>query len=211
MGVTDTMSAGEGYIINGHNQEVKPEALRVYRVLSSQLKAEQTDFSILGFRKMSPGYVKGRKVLTQYLDNVLEEVIVEKIFIDVIDENGLLIGLEITFNWYSENGDVGVSKTEIVKNYNATEAEEEYEKRRRRQIRFLKASAKAKPGFGPYVDLLFAHFYQQIEAYKDPGTNAFKVSMENETDPTIRTILDTVFDSETGATVQQLIIAELYT
>ena len=202
------MSLGEGQIINSRGNSVDKNDLKIFRVLQPQLNPLNSDFTILGLKKISPDYDKGRKTSAKYMDN--DEIVVEKVFSDVVDESGLLIGLEITFNFYTEEGVVGESKTEIVKHYNTTEAEEEYEKRRRRQIRFLKAAAKSKPGFGPYVDLLFAHFSQQIEAYKDPGTNDFKISMENEADATMRTILDTVFDPQTGATVQQLIIAELY-
>lgn len=168
--------------------QVTPERLRVFRVISEDQNPLITDFTILGFRKMSPSYDRGKKVIAQYKCIEKDEVIVEKIFQDVRDENGILTGLQITFNWYSEDNVVRASKTEIVKNFNKFEAETEERKRRYRQFDYLRASAKGTP-IETHIETLMAHYQVEIANYQEGGSTSLDSAMVNETDPTINAIL----------------------
>ena len=162
------MSIGEGFILNSDGEEVEAKLLRVFRVLSPEQKPLTTDFSLLGFNKVSPSYDKGRKTKAQYKCPTKDELIVEKLFSDVFDSEGLLSGIQVTFNWYCEDDTLGLTKTEIVKRFNKYEAETEERKRRYRQFDYLRASVKNTP-YEPYIAILIGYFQLEIDAYKNDG------------------------------------------
>jgi len=145
--------------------------LRIYRVLPEILEPLISDFTILGFRKISPSYERGRKTRAVYMCVEKDEIIVEKIFSDVFDENNNLTGTEITFNWYDEDGNIGLSKKELARSYNKYEAETEMRKRRERQIDYLVAGAKGTP-IEPSLNAVFSKFYNEVMLYKDQGDAA---------------------------------------
>lgn len=177
--------------------EYDPTRLRVHRVLPLGLDPLISDFTILGFRKISPSYDRGKKIKAEYKCVDKDELIVEKIFQDVRDEKGILTGLQITFNWYSEDNVVRASKTEIVKEFNKFEAETEERKRRYRQFDYLRASVKGTPN-EPYIGMLIHHYQLQIDAYKNDGLPDFNDAMLAETDPTISAILSAPIERNDG-------------
>lgn len=144
--------------------------LRVYRVLPKDQNPLISDFSILGFRKISPSYERGRKTQALYKCVDKDEIIVEKIFNDVRDESGTLTALEITFNWYNEDGEIGLSKTEQVKAFNKYQAETEERQRRERQIDYLVAGAKGTP-IEASLNAVFDLLYNEVILYKEQGVN----------------------------------------
>lgn len=162
------MSLGEGHIINSLGEEVEAKKLRVHRVLNDSLDPLTSDFTILGFRKESPSYFRGRKTKAIYKCTTTEDIIVEKIFNDIIDSEGLLSGIEVKFNWYYEDNSIGLEKTEVVKRYNKYEAETEERKRRYRQFDYLRASVKHTP-YESYIAALIGYFQSDIDAYKNDG------------------------------------------
>jgi len=162
--------------------------LRIFRVLRSDQNPLTTDFTILGFRKESPSYDRGKKVQSRYLCQNTEEEIVVKTFTDIRDANGILTGLQVDFKWYDEEGNVSLIKTEIVKNFNKFEAETEERKRRYRQFDYLRASVKYTP-LEQHLGLLIRHYSRYITEYQDDGLLGLNDAMINETDPTIASIL----------------------
>lgn len=157
-------------IVDAHDG--KPTSpLRVYRVLPEMLDPLISDFTILGFRKISPSYERGRKTRAVYKCVNKDEIIVEKVFSDVFDEDGILSGVEITFNWYNEEGEIGLTKTELARSYNKYEAETEMRKRRERQIDYLVAGAKGTP-IEASLNEVFSKFYNEVMVYKDQGDAA---------------------------------------
>lgn len=179
MDMGDTINnVPEGYILNAHNEIVKKEQLRVFRSLEIGFNPLNHDFTILGFKKVSPKYEKGRKTKAEYKCPVFDEIIVDKVFTDV-RENGVLKSLEITFSWYNEEGAIGLTKTETVKVYNVVEAETTERERRLKQIDYLVASAVGTP-IESYVNAIFDHYYTQVEKYKSKGTNEFENAINAE-------------------------------
>lgn len=168
-------------------------ALRIYRVVSEEYDHDyiksQVDFSLLGFRKMSPSYDRGKKTRALYKCINKDEIIVEKVFNDVRNQKGILSALSVTFNWYDENNEIALTKTEEVKQYNIFEAETEERKRRYRQFDYLRASVKGTP-HEPYIAALINHYQWQIDAYKNDGLYTLNTDMLNETDPMINAILN---------------------
>lgn len=177
--------------IENHNP-YQEYPLRIYRAVSEEYDHDyiktQVDFSLLGFRKMSPSYDRGKKTRALYKCVNKDEVIVEKIFNDIRDENGILKALSVTFNWYDEDDKIALSKTEEVKQYNIFEAETEERKRRYRQFDYLRASVKGTP-YEPYIGVLIGHYQLQIDAYKNDGLLQLNTDMTTESDPNISAIL----------------------
>ncbi len=163
--------------------------LRVFRALPKDLDPLTSDFTILGFRKKAPHYDRGRKVRAEYWCVDKDEVIVEKIFDDIRDEeNGRLTDLQVTFNWYDEDGNIGLSKTEIVKELNKAQSETIERQRRERSIDFLISEARYTPN-EPYVTMLMLHYETEINHFKTKAADDFASALNNETDPTILAIL----------------------
>lgn len=183
-------------------------SLRLTSIITPDMDIENVDFTLYSeLTKESAAYVKGRKVSAAYTRN--GEVYVMKRYEDIL-ENGVLAKLKMYIDFYNYDGNVAYTKEQIVKKYNTTEAEEETEKRRRRQVRYTKAKAKQNPAFAPYIDILFDSYAAVIEKFAWSGATDFKDAMINETDATLRQILDTPFDPNTGATVMQALIGEFY-
>jgi len=164
-------------VITAHDGTPTAE-LRVHRVLSKNLDHRTSDFSILGFRKSSPKYVRGRKVEADYMCIEKDEVIVKKLFSDVRNEEGILTGLKVNFEWWDENNQVGDVKEEIVKTYNQWEAQTEERKRRDRQIDFLVAEG-IRSNTSQYIDLVFGFFKLEIDKYRASGSNAWELALRN--------------------------------
>lgn len=163
--------------------------LRIFRALPRDRNPLIEDFSILGFRKKAPHYDRGRKIKAEYWCVDKDEVIVEKIFSDVRDEEtGRLIALQVEFNWYNENDEIALTKTEIVKELNKAQAETIERQRRERAIDFLISEARYTVN-EPYVTMLMLHYETQINHFKSKAADDFATAMENETDPTINAIL----------------------
>lgn len=196
----------EGYILNSNNDIVKKEQLRVFRSLEIGFNPLNHDFTILGFKKVSPKYEKGKKTKAEYKCPTFDEVIVDKVFKD-IRENGVLKALEITFNWYNEEGEIGLTKKEIVKTYNIAEAETTERERRLKQIDYLVASAIGTP-IESYVNDIFDHYYTQVEKYKSKGTKEFEDSINTENDATILNYLSIIVGAN-GETVKDSILNQI--
>lgn len=167
--------------VESHNGQPLPP-LRVYRVIPRDANPLITDFSILGFRKMAPYYDRGRKDKALYMCVDKEEIIVEKIFKDIRNDDGRLTDLEITFNWYREDGTIGLSKKEIAKSYNKSEAKTEERKRRERQLDFLLAEGEDSAA-APILDDIFEHYYEQILHYKENGSSILADAINADSDP----------------------------
>lgn len=153
--------------------------LRVYRALSPNLNHLTSDFSILGFKKTSPRYDRGRKIEADYLSAVNDEIIVRKVFSDIRDQStNRLTGLKVLFEWYAEDNTVGDSKEETVKSYNEWEAQTEERKRRERQRDFLIGEG-VRANASAYIDILFSYFDKQIQAYIQTGSKSWADAITN--------------------------------
>lgn len=184
----------------------KAKVLRISRRLPKRLDPLIHDFSILGFNKESPRYDRGRKQSASYKD--ADDTVVTKTFSDIRDSNGLLTAVSVLFEWFNEDGTLGLSKTEVVKNYNKYEAETEERKRRERQLDYLIAGAKGTPA-EPHINTLFGHYHEQQLRYKESGSSDLDDAIDAETDSTILGILDIslprVDDPNKNITVRQSI------
>lgn len=89
--------------------------LKIFRFISSEFNPLETDFTIIGLEKSEPEYIDGRKSKTLYKCKEFNDVVVSKTFSDIL-ENGKLC-INVTFDFYTEDNQVGLTKTEIVKRY----------------------------------------------------------------------------------------------
>ena len=169
--------------------EYDPSRLRVHRVLPMSQDPLISDFTILGFRKIAPYYDRGIKYKAEYKCADKDELIVEKIFTDIRDPvTGRLTDLQILFNYYCEDGTVGLSKTELAKSYNKAQAETEERKRRERSLDFLISEARHTP-LEPIMNAIINHYHDEQLLYKEKGSSEFADALNSETDPTISSYL----------------------
>ena len=170
--------------------EYDPKRLRVFRVLPMNLDPLISDFTILGFRKIAPYYDRGIKYQADYKCADKDELIVTKKFTDIRDPiTGRLTDLQILFEYYCEDGTIGLTKTELAKSYNKAQAETEERKRRERAIDFLVSEARHTP-LEPIMEAIINHFHEEQLRYKEKGGTIFADAIKAETDPTINGYLD---------------------
>ena len=171
------------------DQALNNNKLRILRTLPREYSDEEVlhnDYTI-GTKKTTPDRDRGRKVKAEYIDQSNDDIIVDKTFQDV--QNGELLDLQVTHNWYREDGTIGLSKTEIVKSFNKTEAEKLYQDRRIAAISFLVSEVRGTV-YEPYINSLMDHYSTEIDKYISPqGADDFEQAILNETDPTILAIL----------------------
>lgn len=165
--------------INSLGNNVRKDQLRVYRSLQPELDARTHDFTILGFRKLSPKYDRGRKIEARYLCASGDDLIVRKIFRDERDpQTGRLTGLLIDFEFMTEDDKVGLSYTEKVKSFNEWESATEERKRRERQRDFLIAEG-IRSGASSHFDLMFTFHKLEIDKYIGTGSDAWANAIQN--------------------------------
>ena len=149
----------------------------------------RVDFTIIGLQKRSPKYEKGRKTSADYYYG--DQLAVRKTFTDVFDDNGILSGIRILFEWYQIDGEVGQAKDELAATLNVAEAQTIMRKRRGRVLDYLIASATGTPA-EPYVATLLDRFAVEAQQYRDnPTSTAFVDAITNTTEQPFKTILDT--------------------
>lgn len=148
---------------------LEADQLRVFRNLDESKNHLKEDFTILGFKKISPLRSRGIKLKAEYRCPIDNALVVEKIFVDILHPDGLLKDLQITFNWYNELGEIGDSKTEIAKSYEKDDAITEMRRRWNRQLDYLIGQ-----GFGtavePYIDIVFDAFAIEEQKYRSHGS-----------------------------------------
>lgn len=161
--------------------------LKIRKYIPEFLPAEITDFSILGLIDQTPYPDRGRKYLTEYLDPKDSSLVVSKTFTDYI-ENGEFRGIDGTFRWYREDGEIGLEVSKSVKRYSPARATEVLRIRRERVFDFLISQARGT-SYESYIDTLMDYYEEQIEDYKVKDSTDFANALENETNETILAIL----------------------
>ena len=169
-------------------RELVEGELRIHKYLRPGQPVTGVDFSILSLRKKSPSYDRGRKLSALYMNDV-DEVVVSKTFEDLrSEEDGSLMGIVIRFDWFKTDGSVGITKTEVAKEFNKYEAQTENRKRRERTIDYLIAGTKGTP-IEQFMSMIFDHYADQIQKFKDKGTDDLASAILSEENPQINGIL----------------------
>lgn len=94
---------------------LEDDELLIYKYLNKKSNVFREDFTIIGLKEEQPNYLNGRKTRALYKCKFTDEIVVEKVFRDILDSSGNLLCLEIDFNFYKKDGTIGLSKTETVK------------------------------------------------------------------------------------------------
>lgn len=175
------------------NEIIIDDDLRIFRYINKDFDPLITDFSIIGLKKETPVYERGRKMSATYLDSS-NNIVVEKIFTDIRDiSTNRLMSLQVTFNWYNEIGNIGLTKTDIVKSFNSSQAKTMERKRRERQIDFLEAIVEGTP-IESSVIAIITKYQKEITKYVQHGlSELLNTAMINETDPTLRYVLFDIY------------------
>ena len=167
------------------------------------------DFTIIGLRKETPKYEKGRKTSCQYFHPETGKLAVEKVFSDVI-ESDQLVGIDILFMWYDNKGDVKIAKSERAITLNRYSALTEQRKRRERAVDYLVAGSVGTP-LESYVSMIFAHYQTQIQNFVATGSSVFADAINNEQDPQIKALLGIQVAAQThpGYTLQMSMLGQI--
>jgi len=186
-------------------KQEEPPRLRIFNFIEEYQNPRTTDFTIIGLTKEAPAYEKGRKVRAQYHDPKTGDIVVEKIFKDII-RSGRLSSLDITFNWYDESGEVSVTKTDTVRNYSFDEAETALRHRRAKQMDYLKGFSRGTP-LEAYMDVLFSYYEHERLAYVESGSVELQDAIMTEDDSDMLAILNAPVSE--GVTVSMAILNQI--
>jgi len=160
-------------------------------------------FTTIGLIKNTPKYGdRGIKLHASYTDGV-NEVVRKTFAYDLESENA---SVTIKFDWYTIEGNIGVSKTEY-KPLNIVDVENIKKGNRKRTITYLQGSAKGTP-IEIHVNELLSHYFNEVLLYEEGGTTDFENAINNETDPLYLSYLNIVID-EQGKTVKNSILNQI--
>lgn len=164
--------------------------LKIEKFILPDIDVENFDFTLLSeLKKESPRYDKGRKIESNYTHE--DDLIVKKTFNDVLDIDGNLTGLEMRIDWYNENGSIGITKNQIIKNLNIYEVETLLRTRRLRSIDFLVAGAKDTP-IESHVNELFKRYKEEVDLYVYNNSDDFKNIVINESESPYKEYLEII-------------------
>jgi hypothetical protein len=171
----------ENYDINLPNLE----DLRVFKFIKQNISSIdellQIDFTLLGLVNETPKYGnKGIKQMSSYTHDNL--IVVEKLF------NYLEKGLEITFNYYLNDGNIGVSKTEF-KPLDKVEIGKIKKSNRDRTITYLQVSGMGTP-IEQFVNALLKRYKNEVDLFIYNDTDDFKNKVISETEQPYLTYLN---------------------
>lgn len=158
--------------------EVK-KSLRIQKYMQGiPVPVRDYDFTLLeGVKLAETDYDKGRKSKNTYT-GVDDEIVVEIAYSDVL-ENQKLKRIDMTFNWFDIDGNVGETKTKTKDTFNVQEANTVLRTRRQRVVDYLLANAEEK-GLGAVLSILFKHFKEQISDFITAGSSEFKDAINAE-------------------------------
>ena len=132
----------------------------------------QVDFTLIGLTTETPKY--GTKGIKSYSDYTLNgKLAVRKEF------NYTNLGLEITFKYYLENGEIGYDKTEF-KPLDVVELAKIFISNRARTIAYLQASAIGT-SIENHVNALLKRYFTEVGLFVQNNTKDFENVVKNET------------------------------
>ena len=166
------------------------------------------DYSIfLEKRYLDDNYdIKGRKLKDTFFIPNTKIIAVERQYTDKLDTSSNLIGLDIKHVWYTypslediedvsleyAKGDVYTDKDTSVL-FNNYKINDQKRKRRHRVIDLLIEGSKDTPLF-THVDTLYHHYKDEIFLFFDTGSSELADALNNETDPAIVILLNTIIN-----------------
>lgn len=152
-----------------------------------------TDFSIVGLKKSTPLYERGKKNYSSYVDESGNKV-VEKLYTDIRDPStNILTAIKTDINWYTNGNEIGLSKLESIKKYSIFEAKLIESTRRNNQIYYLEAISKGTP-IEVHINTIIQKYYTEINKYIQFGVvDDLNNALINETDPVLSHVLNNVY------------------
>lgn len=196
-----------GFIVVNDGSKDVSQLLRIYDFVPRFTDVSSIPFTTLGLIKATPEFDKGRKVsASYYTDEAQTEIVVKKTFVDRLDVNNHLLGLDITFEWYNTEDAVDLTKLEF-KPLSTYESGQLVKKRRDRAIDYLVEGAKGTPA-EPLVNALFVHYATEANLFIEIGSQDLENAVNNETDPTILGYLNTIVLPPSG-TIKDSILAQI--
>ena len=183
-----------------------PTRLRVQAVLPYELadaQIKQTDICLLGMTQEAWDYSRGARTTRNYKNG--SDLVVQHVYsYTMTNGNRDIATVSHTFNWYQEDGNIGLSKI-TNKTMTAKALGELNREVRIGRMMDLRENAKLI-GRQDITDNLYSWYEVEIEHYEHLGTLEFEDAIKNEVDAARRAVLDESIPEFGGLTVEQLLI-----
>lgn len=165
------------------------------------------DYSICGLFKEPSAYDKGRKTESNYyFDEEKTILCVKKTFQDVYDQ-GVFTGIDVTHDWYKNDGTVGMTKAEF-KPLSMYEASKLLRKRRERAVDSLSIDAIGTPAETLMPGIL-DWYKNEISEFIAMGNTALEDAINAEADQDMIDDLNTVMYNDPQVTVKERILSQI--
>lgn len=183
-----------------------PERLRIQSLLLNELtdlEVKQTDVCLLGMTQEAWDYSRGARTTRDYKNGA--DLVVQHVYTyTMTNGNRDVATITHTFNWYQEDGNIGLSKV-TNKTMTAKALGELNREVRIGRMMDLRENAKLI-GRQDITDNLYSWYEVEIEHYEHLGTLEFEDAIKNETDTARRAVLDESIPAFGNLTVEQLLI-----
>lgn len=187
---------GDKIIITHKTPEQKPilAILQANSFLAnkSDLEIKTFDIDLLEGLYKESKYSKGYLYKESYFTDSQKTKLAIKRTYELVYDSNFLIGEKIKTEWYCTNGNVILDK-EVFVEFSAKDAAAKKSQIRQIQIDYLQYPERPYqlPQVMAAINKLFEHYKDVVIDYKLSGSDSFKKAVENETDTTIKAILNT--------------------
>jgi len=175
--------------------KIKSNLLIYKYLINSDVYHRDFDFTTILYKDEAVVHL-GQKILQEYFAEDGTLVVIKEYIYTYGDRNiygtishNRLLSLSVKIHWLDYDGNIGDTKEVLVKRYNRQEEGETLLKIRRRQIAALKSLAYGTAAES-VVDIIYAQYEKEVDAYINRNTDDFKNAIYNETDTTIISYLN---------------------
>ncbi len=203
-GIADVV--GLDALIAGHDPSaVDPNKLRIESIIEKTDidVIKRTDVTLLGLDQVAWDYSRGARTTRDYNNGT--DLVVQHVYTyTMTNGNRDVASVTHTFDWYRNDGTVGLTKI-TNKQMTAKSLGELNREIRIGRMTDLRENAKLI-GRQDIIDNLYSYYEAEIESYESIGSLDFENAVKNETDPTRRAVLDESIPQFGNLTVEQLLI-----
>ena len=182
----------------------------------------------LGLTPQAWKFTRGRKTIREYLDDNSDVKVTVEYTYTMSDGDRVTTPVTKTIKWYKNDGSVGLEKVRNL-TYSVKDLKKIHREIRQGRVDYMVGAGEELATVAltlpePYktsftqaaqsVDTILDHYEVEINHYISRGTTEWEDAVNNETDPTISTLLDLMVrppDAEfvAGLTIKQTILHQL--
>lgn len=203
----------ENKIVITHIPPVEKPKLAIFQTNNflqnkSDIEIKTLDIDLLEGLYKETKYSKGYLYKESYFTDSQKTKLAIKRTYELVYDSNFLIGEKVKTEWYCTNGNVILDK-EVFVEFSAKDAAVKKSQIRQIQIDYLQYPERPYqlPQVMTAINKLFKHYQDVVIDYKLSGSDSFKKAVENETDTTIKAILNTKLPD--GKTFKESILYQI--